>query len=116
MSNEVSNEVLVERLEQVRTDIRSLARNLSEVTSALKHVPLMRQDISNLSAELKKMEERVNTLEESVADIQMAMPGLKEVRKYATMAVIAIMALVGGALLNQVIVSSPPRAAVAETK
>lgn len=114
--SEPSIELLAERIEQVRTDIRSLARSLNEVSVALKAVPLMQRDVQAMQERQDDLEKQLAKLESSVNSILLELPGLKEVRRWVVVGVIAVLSVVGGAVLKTVILDPQHRSAAVATE
>lgn len=94
--------VLLARLEQMQGDLVDMKSALRELTAAVGRLAVIEEKQSNTAATLEraftalqKVEDRNEKMDLRVKAIELAMPGLKEIRRWVIGGVTAIVGLVG---------------------
>jgi ABC-type uncharacterized transport system fused permease/ATPase subunit len=103
--------VLLARLEQMQGDLVDMKAALRELTAAVGRLAVIEEKQSNTAATLEraftalqKVEDRNEKMELRVKDLELAMPGLKELRGWVIGGICSGVGMIGFAVFKLVLV------------
>lgn len=98
--NEPSNQVLAERIAAVNTNLSALTSLTQQIHANLQQVPVMARDIRHISEVQEAHAQEMAVLDRRMNDVEVEMPGLKELRRWVIGGILAALAMMGGAIFK----------------
>jgi hypothetical protein len=100
MSEQISNEVLAERLESVKSVVQRVEGAVSDLTGAVQNLVRVEANQVTHTAALERAFAVLDKQDERLKVVEKDMPGLREMRVWIVAGVLAIVALVGGGIVT----------------